>query len=213
MQGTVSAVSSMLQATRARSQVWPHRLHHAYLKGPGCEAGIRNIQFWLPGSCCAPYPATASRAPAQRRISSLPSLSLQDRVVCLSSRGWRGVLSPFCKAAFWDIPLPTFLQGSAGILPVSCHLEARALPRKLGCLIWHHAFLSGAGHKVLTYSTAEQQAFMNRALNSAQLQEARNIRSHLITSLTTSLGSQRTVSQHLLTGFLKKHVFAEVQFD
>lgn len=179
MQGTVPAVSSMLQPTRARSQVWPHQLHHAYLQGPGCGAGIRNIQFWLPGSCCTPYPATALRAPAQRKISSLPSLSLQDRVVCLSSKGWRGVLSPFCKAALRDIPLPTFLPGSAGILPMSCHLKACALPRKLGCLIWHRAFLSGAGHKVLTQSTAKLQTFMNRALSSAQLPGARNIRSRL----------------------------------
>lgn len=116
----------------------------------------------------------------------------------LSARGpERG---PLREEALWCIPLPLI---SCWAAQASCpwharqreiHLETPALPRKLRCLIWHHKFLSGARHWMLTFGTAKYQTFMNRSLRSFHLWGAQKIGSCVIPALSVGERSQRMLN-------------------
>lgn len=115
---------------------------------------------------------------------------------------------PLREEALWGIPL---LIISCWTAQASCpwharqceiHLKTPALPRKFQCLIWHHKFLSGARHWMLTLGTAEYQTFMNRSLRSSQLWGAQKIGSCAIAALSVWKIPKNTQLQHLIMNLL-----------
>lgn len=109
-----------------------------------------------------------------------------------------------------------FLLGSTGILPLTFQ-AAWNPPRdsrtaqETWCLIWHHKFLSGARHWMLTVGTAKSPTLMNRALRSFQLWGALKIGSCVITALSVHERFHKNATAAPSYESLNKYIFTDVQ--